>query len=111
MAAVGLIVGVERSAYIGQLIFMGQLNDLGTTLAFLEQLRQLLRDKLQYLQTAKKDMGRSCAGFPDELGVVDFHEHLGLRMGILSLRSQLCWCDESLRWVGGRIAREIDSHD
>ena len=102
----GPIVGVERFAYIGQLIFMGQLNDFDTTLAFLDRLGDLLREKLQGLKSAEKEMSEECTGYPDSLDVVDFHAHLSLRMGILSLGAKVRWCDECIKRVKDRLAKE-----
>lgn len=102
----GPIVGVERFAYIGQLVLMGQLDDLETTLAFMQRLRKLLREKLQYLKAAEKEMADEWDGYPDDLGGVEFHEHLSLRMGIVSLNAKVRWCDESIKQVLQRMERD-----
>jgi len=102
----GPVVGVERFAYIGQLIFLGQLNDLETTLAFLERLRDLHREKLQFLKAAEKETSAKFAGDPDERDGVEFHEHLSLRMGIVSLGAKVRSCNECIKRVKDRMAAE-----
>ena len=101
------LVGVERFAYIGQLIFMDQIDDLGATLSFLEQLRELLHEKWQYLKLAEKEMVDECGGDPDNMPSADFHEHMSLRMGILSLGAKVRGCDESIRRVKDRMTSEV----
>jgi len=99
------IVGMERFAYIAQLIYMDQLDDLDVTLRFLKKLRDLLADKLELLSSAETAMA-ALPGFPNKLNNEDFHGRLSLRMGVLSLSAKVQWCDESIQRVSARLAKE-----
>jgi len=94
------IVGMERFAYLAQLIFMGQIEDPATTLQFMKQLRELLSAKLNLLSSVAEGMKT------DDLNIEDFHAHLSLRMGVLSLSAKVRWCDESIKRIDARLAKE-----
>ena len=104
------IVGTERFAYIGQLIFLGELDDLRSTLKFMELLRELLSKKLAYLEQAEREIAKECPGFPDDMEPTNFHEHMSLRMGLVSLSAKVKWCDESIKRIKVRIQKET-KHD
>lgn len=93
------VVGTERFAYIAQLIFLGEMEDLDRTLAFLQQLRGKLAATLVYLQQAYDDLNGRVPSPPTGLTDVDFHEWLCIQLGVRSLTAKLAWCDESLQQV------------
>lgn len=97
----GPVIGNERFAYIGQLIHMGELNDLNATLAFLQQLREEMDAVLQLLAGAFEETGDIQK--KRTLTMIEFHERLSLRMGVHSLQAKVNWCDESISEVQKRM--------
>jgi DNA-binding PadR family transcriptional regulator len=95
-------IGAERFAYLGQLVFMGELDDLSHTAAFLSQLRERLAGTLEFLTQVTAPLESKFKDDANALSNVDFHELLALRMGILSLTAKVRWCDESLEKLGIR---------
>ena len=98
------IAGMERFAYLAQLIYMGHIDDVEATLRFMKGLRDLLEAKLRLLTQAESGMAAVSRGFPDDLGIEDFHVHLSLRMGLVSLAAKVQWCDESIERIQARLA-------
>ena len=97
----GPVVGNDRLAYIGQLIFMGELKDLDTTLEFTQQLREEFAAVLDLLSNALSEYNNQkklCA-----LPLEDFHSVLSVRMGVASLQAKVDWCDESIATIEKRI--------
>jgi DNA-binding PadR family transcriptional regulator len=95
-------VGAERFAYLGQLIYMGELDDLPHTAAFLSQLRERLAGTLEFLKQVTAPLETQFKADATALSSIDFHELLALRMGILSLTAKVRWCDESLEMIDAR---------
>jgi DNA-binding PadR family transcriptional regulator len=105
----GPVMGTERFAYIGQLIFMGDAADLETTARFLRQLRDRLFEFQRLLQAAEADLlGRPNA--PDGLDDHAFHELLSVRIGVHSLQAKVAACDENLKLVRARIKKLRRDH-
>ena len=98
-------MGAERFAYLGQLIFMGELDDLEQTTAFLRQLQERLAGTLEFLEQVTAPLERRFSHDPKGLSAVEFHELLALRMGVHSLRAKVGWCAESLDLIHTRQAR------
>ncbi len=97
-------IGAERFAYIGQLVFMHELEDPNATIGFLSQLRGRLQALLSFFQQMEADESESgMEGMSDE----DFHGYLGLRMGISSLTAKIQWCDESIELTKDRLPKNI----
>jgi DNA-binding PadR family transcriptional regulator len=95
-------IGAERFAYLGQLIFMGELDDLPHTTMFLNQLRERLAGTLEFLKQVTGPLETKFQADPSALSAIEFHELLALRMGILSLTAKVRWCDESLEMIAAR---------
>jgi PadR family transcriptional regulator AphA len=95
-------VGAERFAYLGQLIFMGELDDLPHTAAFLSELRQRLAGTLELLEGVALPLETQFKAGASALSAIEFHELLALRMGIHSLTAKVRWCDESLEMIAAR---------
>lgn len=96
-------LGAERFAYIGQLIFHGELDDPPCTLHFLEKLRASLAASAARLAEGGNDpsaAGRG-ANAPD---AHEFHEHLCLTFGRHALRGRIAACDECIALVSQRLA-------
>src|SRR5262245_24090110 len=77
----GPAMGTERFAYIGQLIYMSQLDDLDATREFLTRLRSDLGARAQFLKSVHKAV-EAIPGFPDALDEADFHNYLALHIGV-----------------------------
>ena len=95
-------MGTQRFAYVAQLFFMHELDDLEATSDFMLELRSRLGEFLALLQQAELDIaGPDCARLDDSSGE-DFHAYLAVRMGVRSLRSRIDWCDEVLAHIERR---------
>lgn len=99
----GPVVGNDRLAYVGQLIFMSELNDLETTLEFIHQLREEFDAVLALLSNASE--GLAAAAKKGELDAKDFHDALSVRMGVGSLQAKVDWCDEAIKEIKKRISK------
>lgn len=99
----GPAVGNDRFAYIGQLIFMGELKDLDATLEFFHQLREEFSAVLTLLSGAMEELKTESK--KRALTMVEFHEKISLGMGVHSLRAKVEWCDESIKEVKQRIKK------
>jgi DNA-binding PadR family transcriptional regulator len=99
-------LGAERFAYLGQLIYMGELDDLPHTAAFLSQLRERLAGTLEFLTQVTVPLESKFNDDASALSTVEFHELLALRMGILSLTAKVRWCDESLEMIRIRQSKK-----
>ncbi len=100
----GPAIGNERFAYIGQIIYMGELNDLDATLEFLQQLREEFAAVLGILRGACEEVEADSK--QRKLSIVEFHEMLSLGMGVKSLQAKVDWCDESMDIVKNRIKQD-----
>jgi len=93
------VIGTQRLAYIGQLIFMGELADRARTRVFLKRLRDRLNAMAELLESAERGLRAREATTPAQPLGHQFHELLCLRMGIASLRAKIAVCDEGLRLI------------
>jgi len=103
--------GAERLAYIGQLVFLGELGDSQRTLEFLEELRRRMAEFQAGLEAAEAELRRerkeaALARWNDD----DFHELLCLRMGIRSQQAKAAACDECIELVRARARVQDPSH-
>ena len=92
-------MGAERFAYLGQLCFMHELDDLQATGDFMLELRSRLGAFLALLQQAESDLAGTDGARLDTLNAEDFHVYLAVRMGVRSLRAKVDWCDEALEHI------------
>ena len=95
-------MGAERFAYLGQLCFMHELDDLQATGDFMLELRSRLGAFLALLQQAESDLAGTDGARLDTLNAEDFHVYLAVRMGVRSLRAKVDWCDEALERIEHR---------
>lgn len=95
-------MGTERFAYLGQLCFMHELDDLQATGDFMLELRSRLGAFLALLQQAESDLAGTDGARLDTLNAEDFHVYLAVRMGVRSLRAKVDWCDEALEQIERR---------
>jgi DNA-binding PadR family transcriptional regulator len=99
------VLGTERFAYIGQLIFLGELGDLEHTSSFLHKLRERLATTLAFLEQVAAPLAQQLATDSRSLSDSEFHEYLALRMGIVSLSAKVSSSDESLEMIRIRKRR------
>ena len=95
-------MGTERFAYIAQLCFMHELDDLEGTSDFMLELRSRLGGFLALLRQAELDIAGPDGARVDILNAEDFHVHLAVRMGVRSLEAKVRWCDEALEQIEQR---------
>lgn len=85
---------------------MDELGDLKQTLRFFSLLRDQFVRKLEMLRRLERSWAEADPRYPDALLPADFHIHLTLRMGLLSLGAHANSCDESIRRLRARIDKE-----
>ena len=95
-------MGTERFAYIAQLCFMHEVDDLETTGDFILELRSRLTTFLALLQQAESDAAGADGARLETLDAEDFHVYLAVRMGVRSLQAKVDWCDEALERIERR---------
>ena len=95
-------MGTERFAYIAQLCFMHEVDDLETTGDFILELRSRLTTFLALLQQAESDAAGADGTRLETLDAGDFHVYLAVRMGVRSLQAKVDWCDEALERIERR---------
>lgn len=104
------IIPQDRLAYLAQLFFMGELEDLSETEGFMERLRGMMATRLAILQAIEAEWMGAIGVVGDGLIEIEddrvFHMYTTLRMGIHSLRSRVEWCDETLDAIRARHARK-----
>ena len=83
------VVRTERLAHIGQLIFMGQVDDLETTREFLKRLQQYYDAQLDVLESALRHVESADAVDPEEVDTETFHELLCVQMGVATLSARV----------------------
>ena len=100
------IIANDRIAYLAQLFFLGELEDLASTESFMERLRGMMASRLAVLQAIEAEWMGHIGVVEDGLSEIEdqrvFHMYTTLRMGIHSLRARVEWCDETLDAVRTR---------
>lgn len=104
------IVPTDRIAYLAQLFFLGELEDLAETERFMVRLRGMMATRLATLEAIEVEWMEAIGVTGDALAEIrddrTFHMYTTLRMGIHSLRSRVEWCDETLQAVRARRERK-----
>jgi DNA-binding PadR family transcriptional regulator len=108
--AQGPQIGDERFGYLAQIYLMDQLGDLKLTLRFFSILRDHFSRKLEMLRRLERYWAEADPRYPDALPPADFHIHLTLRMGLLSLGAHAKSCNEGIRKLRARIEKEKHTH-
>jgi PadR family transcriptional regulator, regulatory protein AphA len=99
-------LGADRVPYLARLYMMDEFNDLQTTLHFLGGLREQFARNLSGLEAIERGWEQREAKNPDSLSPRMFHIFLTLRNGICMLGARVKWCDECIRRIRERIAKE-----
>ncbi|MHC4415585.1 MAG: PadR family transcriptional regulator [Planctomycetota bacterium] len=93
----------ERLAYIAQVFFLHELNDLQATRACIEKVRQARAHQLaRYRAIVSERMG-AFGGSLDDATDEQFHQYLTLDAGIRVTMARLRWCDDTLKRIEQRI--------
>ena len=97
-------VGTERFAYLAQLYFMDEIEDLRETRAFMSDLRDHLSGRLSALRGIEREIVAAHGDEPERYSDAGFHRFATLRMGIHSLGAKVTWCDLTLAAIDRRLA-------
>jgi PadR family transcriptional regulator, regulatory protein AphA len=97
------IMGVERFAYIGQLIYLYQLHDLETTLQFMQQLRAKQCTVLRALKNTYKEVEDAANDADKDPSTEAFHAWLSLGLGIQAISARIAWCDAVIPTIQLRL--------
>ena len=100
----GPVIGTERFAYLAQVYFMDALGDIRKTRAFMISLRDHLSRLLAHLQSIEREVTDTAGHTPECHSDAGFHRFATLRMGILSVKSKVVWCDETIESIDRRLA-------
>lgn len=101
------IMGVERFAYLAQLIFMGELHDLEKTERFLLQLRAKQASLLSVIRNGLQEIAATTSGDESRLSNEDFHAQLCLQLSARAVGARVQWCDEAVEMVRRRASQNI----
>jgi PadR family transcriptional regulator AphA len=99
-------LGDERIGFLAKIYLMDELADLGKTLQFFRELREIFATRLEELHAIERGWAARDAHYPDTLSPKMFHVLLTLRKGLISLEAQVKWCDESVQRIEGRMKKE-----
>ncbi|HWY26847.1 MAG TPA: PadR family transcriptional regulator [Candidatus Angelobacter sp.] len=99
-------LGDDRIPYLAKLYLMDELHSLTKSRRFLTNLRDKFASNLAALEIIERCWARDDPSYPDSLSPAMFHVLLTLRNGICMLGARVKWCDESIRRVEARIAKE-----
>jgi DNA-binding PadR family transcriptional regulator len=99
-------LGDERIGFLAKVYLMDELGDLGKTLQYFKELREILATRLEELQAIERGWAARDPHYSDALSAHMFHVLLTLRKGLLSLATHVKWCDESVRRIEARMEKE-----
>jgi len=101
----GPSVGAERIGYLAQVYFLSELKDATAALAFMSELRKHMAEWLDTLIDAENSWKTSDPCYPDQLPDEEFFKQLTLQLGLMKVRANLQWCDESIERIRARQLR------
>jgi DNA-binding PadR family transcriptional regulator len=95
--------GDERLAYIAQLFFLHELDDLNATRACVEKVRAKRQRQLGNYRAILKERMAACGGSLDDATDEIFHQYLTLEAGMSVAEARLRWCDDTIKLIDRRI--------
>ena len=98
----GPVVGDERITYLAQTFFLAEIADEEAAIAFFEELRTHMEQRLVALQEIEIDWRNSDARYPDALPDEDFYPQLTLALGLERMKTSIAWCDRSITRIRER---------
>jgi DNA-binding PadR family transcriptional regulator len=99
-------LGDERIGFLAKIYLMDELADLGSTLQYFKELREIFAARVEELQAIERGWAARDPHYPDALSPQMFHVSLTLRKGLYSLATHVKWCDESVRRIEDRMEKE-----
>lgn len=99
-------VGHDRHAYLAQLTFLSELNDLNKSLEFMQQLRERLTQRLAVLRGIDAHWRAEEPGLPDSLDDEQFHLYLTLQIGVSKVAASVKWTDDCIAQIEKRLKRK-----
>jgi len=99
-------IGDERIGFLAKIYLMDELGDLGGTLQYFKELREIFATRLEELQAIERGWAARDPHYPDDLSPKMFHVSLTLRKGLCSIATHVKWCDESVRRIEARMEKE-----
>jgi DNA-binding PadR family transcriptional regulator len=94
--------GDERLAYIAQLFFLFELEDLEATRACIEKVREKRARQLAAYRVITRERLAAFGGSVDDATDEEFHQYLTLDAGIAVARARLRWCDDAIKMIDRR---------
>ena len=82
---------------------MDALGDFRETRAFMISVRDHFSRVLAHLQAIECEVTDTAGHMPECYSDADFHRFVTLRMGILSVKSKVVWCDETIESIDRRL--------
>jgi len=98
-------MGDERFAYLGQLYFLGELDDWQATESFLTGLLARFRARQAALRQVDQMWSKAAPGYPDGLPTEEFHAQMTLQLGLETAAARTAWCEAMLARVKARRRR------
>jgi DNA-binding PadR family transcriptional regulator len=95
--------GDERLAYIAQLFFLDELDDLGATRACIEKVRDKRAQQLGSYRAIVKERRAAFGGALDDATDQEFHQYLTLAAGIRVTQARLRSCDDLIELIEQRM--------
>jgi PadR family transcriptional regulator, phenolic acid-responsive transcriptional regulator len=99
-------LGDERVGFLAKIYLMDELGDLGRTLQYFRELREMFATRLEKLVAIERGWAAREPKYPDALSPQMFHVSLTLRKGLCSLAAHVKWCSESVRRIEDRLEKE-----
>lgn len=98
-------MGDERLAYLGQLYFLGELEDWQATEVFLSKLLERFRARHAALRQIEQAWSKAAPGYPNDLPPDDSHAQMTLQLGLETAAARVAWCGAMLARVQARRQR------
>ena len=99
---------MERYAHIGQMIFLGEVDDLDVTQEFLTRLLQHYERKLVLLEDARNVYEELDPADPSALDADEFHDLFSVQFGVETFSARVRACRNALKLIEARKTLEIE---
>lgn len=92
----GPVVGTQRLAYVGQILYAFEADDLQVVADLVADLRNEFQPIYDLLASVAEEVANPTT---DQ----EFHDLLGVRLGVLTNAARLAWCDEAEQLIKERM--------
>lgn len=96
-------VGEERISYLTQVFFLNELDDKKDGLSFMQELRDYMVDRYEYLVEVDGFLRKDDPRYPNDLPDDEFFPQLTLALGLKRIKATIEWCDETIKRMKTRI--------